>query len=216
VQGHQAVANGGDFEKDPFGTLERLITQKLLDVAKRVAKEELESEKWLLLGVRSDQTVILTTIGSATVYPDPLRQVSYVDSETNKRIVFLTSNFDLAALTITQIYKPRWQVELFFRWMKQHLRIKAFTAPPRTPRRLKSGSRSQSTCSLPSFASAWDSKPRFTRFYRPQHHAFRENAHFTGTSSVRCPKRFAQPRQSIDSIRLLNRTAVAPHVSVSP
>jgi hypothetical protein len=77
-------------------------------------------------GVRSDQTVILTTIGSATVYPDPLRRVSYVDSETNKRLVFLTNNFDLAALTIAQIYKSRWQVELFFRWIKQHLRIKAF------------------------------------------------------------------------------------------
>jgi Transposase DDE domain/Domain of unknown function (DUF4372) len=77
-------------------------------------------------GVRSDQTVILTTIGSATVYPDPLRRVSYVDSETNKRLVFLTNNFDLTALTIAQIYKSRWQVELFFRWIKQHLRIKAF------------------------------------------------------------------------------------------
>jgi hypothetical protein len=77
-------------------------------------------------GVRSDQTVILTTIGSATVYPDPLRRVSYVDSETNKRLVFLTNNFDLAALTIAQIYRSRWQVELFFRWIKQHLRIKAF------------------------------------------------------------------------------------------
>ena len=55
-----------------------------------------------------------------------MRRVSYVDSETNKRLVFLTNNFDLAALTITQIYKSRWQVELFFRWIKQHLRIKAF------------------------------------------------------------------------------------------
>jgi Domain of unknown function (DUF4372)/Transposase DDE domain len=77
-------------------------------------------------GVRSDQTVILTTIGSATAYPDALRRVSYVDSETNKRLVFLTNNFDLSALTITQIYRSRWQVELFFRWIKQHLRIKSF------------------------------------------------------------------------------------------
>ena len=77
-------------------------------------------------GVRSDHIVILTTIGSATVYPDALRRVTYVDSETNKRLVFLTNNFDLAALTITRIYKSRWQVELFFRWIKQHLRIKAF------------------------------------------------------------------------------------------
>src|ERR1019366_7268390 len=60
------------------------------------------------------------------VYPDPLRRVSYVDSETNKRLVFLTNNFALPALTIAQIYKSRWQVELFFKWIKQHLRIKAF------------------------------------------------------------------------------------------
>ena len=77
-------------------------------------------------GVRSDQTVILTTIGSATAYPDALRRVSYVDTETNKHLVFLSNNFDLPALTITQIYKCRWQVELFFKWIKQHLRIKAF------------------------------------------------------------------------------------------
>ena len=77
-------------------------------------------------GVRSDQTVILTTIGSATAYPDALRRVSYVDAETNKHLVFLTNNFNLPALTITQIYKCRWQVELFFKWIKQHLRIKAF------------------------------------------------------------------------------------------
>src|SRR3989442_6703173 len=66
-------------------------------------------------GLRSDQTVILTTIGSATAYPDALRRVSYIDTETNKHLVFLTNNFDLPALTITQIYKCRsWQVELFF------------------------------------------------------------------------------------------------------
>jgi hypothetical protein len=77
-------------------------------------------------GVRSDQTVILTTIGSATAYPDPLRRISYVDAETNKHLVFLSNNFDLPALTIAQIYKCRWQVERFFKWIKQHLRIKAF------------------------------------------------------------------------------------------
>ena len=77
-------------------------------------------------GLRSDQTVILTTVGSATAYPDALRRISYVDVETNKHLVFLTNNFILPALTITQIYKCRWQVELFFKWIKQHLRIKAF------------------------------------------------------------------------------------------
>jgi DDE family transposase/uncharacterized protein DUF4372 len=77
-------------------------------------------------GVRSDHTVILTAINSAQVYPDPLRRVSYLDVETRQRFKFLTNNFVLPALTIAQIYKARWQVELFFKWIKQHLRIKAF------------------------------------------------------------------------------------------
>ena len=77
-------------------------------------------------GVRSDHTVILTAVGSAQVYPDALRRVSYLDVETRKRFKFLTNNFTLPAVTIAQIYKSRWQVELFFKWIKQHLRIKAF------------------------------------------------------------------------------------------
>ena len=77
-------------------------------------------------GVRSDHTVILTSFGSASVYPDALRRISYRDGETQKRFKFLTNNFMLPAHTITQIYKSRWAVELFFKWIKQHLRIKAF------------------------------------------------------------------------------------------
>jgi len=77
-------------------------------------------------GVRSDHTVILTAMESARVYPDALRRVSYFDAETNKRLKFLTNNFTLPALTIAQTYRRRWQVELFFRWIKQHLRIKSF------------------------------------------------------------------------------------------
>ena len=77
-------------------------------------------------GIRSDQTVILTSMASASIYPDALRKVSYVDAETGKRLVFLTNNFSLPALTIAALYKQRWQVELFFKWIKQHLRIKAF------------------------------------------------------------------------------------------
>lgn len=77
-------------------------------------------------GVRSDQTVILSSYTAASAYPDALRRVSYVDVETGKRLGFLTNNFTLPALTIAQIYKQRWQVELFFKWIKQHLRIKAF------------------------------------------------------------------------------------------
>jgi hypothetical protein len=77
-------------------------------------------------GVRSDQTVILTAIESAKAYPETLRRVSFYDAENDKRLKFLTNNFVLPALTIAKIYKSRWQVELFFRWIKQHLRIKAF------------------------------------------------------------------------------------------
>jgi hypothetical protein len=77
-------------------------------------------------GVRSDHTVILTAIDSATAYPEQLRRISYLDVATRKRFKFLTNNFTLPALTIARIYKSRWQVELFFKWIKQHLRIKAF------------------------------------------------------------------------------------------
>ena len=77
-------------------------------------------------GMRSDQTVILTAIESAKAYPDSLRRVSYFDAATNKRLKFLTNNFALPALTIARIYKSRWQIELFFKWIKQHLRIKKF------------------------------------------------------------------------------------------
>src|SRR5271169_6214070 len=77
-------------------------------------------------GVRSDHTVILSAIDSAKVYPDVLRRVSYLDVKTRKRFKFLTNNFTLPALTIAQIYKSRWAIELFFKWIKQHLRIKAF------------------------------------------------------------------------------------------
>ena len=77
-------------------------------------------------GVLSDQTAILSSVESATAYPDPLRKVSYFDPERSKRLKFLTNNFTLPARTIADIYRQRWQVELFFKWIKQHLRIKAF------------------------------------------------------------------------------------------
>jgi hypothetical protein len=77
-------------------------------------------------GVRSDHIVWLRTRQSAAHYPDRLRRVSYTDPESGKVLVFLTNNFDLPALTIAQLYKCRWQVELFFKWIKQNLRIKHF------------------------------------------------------------------------------------------
>jgi hypothetical protein len=77
-------------------------------------------------GIRSDQIVWLSTPRSATHYPDRLRRISYRNLEDGKALVFLTNNFDLPALIIAQLYKCRWQVELFFKWIKQNLRIKHF------------------------------------------------------------------------------------------
>jgi len=77
-------------------------------------------------GVRSDQVVWLTLAKSIEHYPDRLRRISYRDPVSNKALVFLTNSFNLPALTIAQLYKSRWQVELFFKWVKQNLRIKHF------------------------------------------------------------------------------------------
>jgi hypothetical protein len=77
-------------------------------------------------GLRSDQTIRLRGFYAAQDYPDTLRLIRFVDPLTRKNLVFLTNNFTLPALTIAQLYKCRWQVELFFKWIKQHLRIKAF------------------------------------------------------------------------------------------
>lgn len=87
----------------------------------------LESRKVdLSTGVRSDQIVWLQNISSIKHYPDKLRRIHYVDAQTGKSLVFLTNNFELPALTIAMLYKCRWKVELFFKWIKQHLRIKHF------------------------------------------------------------------------------------------
>jgi hypothetical protein len=77
-------------------------------------------------GLRSDQIIILRGPKTSQEYPIPLRRITYVDIESGRRFTFLTNNFHLPALTIAQLYKCRWQVELFFMWIKQHLRIKAF------------------------------------------------------------------------------------------
>jgi len=77
-------------------------------------------------GLRSDQTIVLGGPKSSRLYPNPLRRIAFYDAENERRFVFLTNNFVLPALTIARLYKCRWQVELFFKWIKQHLRIKAF------------------------------------------------------------------------------------------
>lgn len=77
-------------------------------------------------GLICDQTVVLTVFYSRKGFKAPLRRVKFKDPESGKSLVFLTNNFALPALTITQLYRLRWQIELFFKWIKQHLRIKAF------------------------------------------------------------------------------------------
>ena len=77
-------------------------------------------------GLRSDQTIVFAGAKSARLYPARLRRIAFYDAEHDRRLVFLTNNFDLPALTIAKLYKSRWQVELFFKWLKQNLRIKGF------------------------------------------------------------------------------------------
>jgi Domain of unknown function (DUF4372)/Transposase DDE domain len=77
-------------------------------------------------GVRSDQTIILTGPKSATLYPIALRRVHFYSAERAQRLVLLTNNFSIPALTVAALYRYRWQIELFFKWIKQHLRIKSF------------------------------------------------------------------------------------------
>ena len=77
-------------------------------------------------GLRCDQTIALTSNKAGQDYPQHLRRITFYDAEHDKHLVFLTNNFDLPALTIAQLYRCRWQVELFFKWIKQHLRIKKF------------------------------------------------------------------------------------------
>ncbi|NOQ51246.1 MAG: IS4 family transposase [Desulfuromonadaceae bacterium] len=77
-------------------------------------------------GVRCDQAIILTGVKTATGYPQPLRRIKYYDAQTGKTFNFLTNNFAIPAQTVADLYRYRWQVELFFKWIKQHLRIKSF------------------------------------------------------------------------------------------
>jgi len=77
-------------------------------------------------GVRCDQTIMLTGVDTARSYPQPLRRIKYYDENTDKTFNFLTNNFNIPAQTVADLYRHRWQVELFFKWIKQHLRIKSF------------------------------------------------------------------------------------------
>lgn len=77
-------------------------------------------------GLRCDQTIVLTGVRTKTLYPAKLRRIRYYDQETGRYYTFLTNNFDLDAITVTQLYRNRWKIELFFKWIKQNLRVKTF------------------------------------------------------------------------------------------
>ena len=77
-------------------------------------------------GVQADQLIVLTGVKSQKRYPEILRRIRYFDKEKDKRLVFLTNNFELDAFTIAELYKARWKIENFFKWIKQHLKIKSF------------------------------------------------------------------------------------------
>ena len=117
-------------------------------------------------GLICDQTIVLTGFYTRQGFDRPLRRIKFNDPETGKSLVFLTNNFVLPALTIAKLYKYRWQVELFFKWIKQHLRIKAFAAYQKTPSNPKFGRQFVFMCSSPSSKNGLASPPAFTKFYR--------------------------------------------------
>ena len=139
-------------------------------------------------GVRSDHTVILTSFESASVYPDAFRRVTYLDAETKKRFKFLTNNFTLPAHVIAQIYKCRWGVELFFKWIKQNLQS-SYQKILRQQR--ECGEDSDLDCRLGLCAGGDRAQAPWVRvFALPnstdfQRYDFRESAHFTADRSIR-------------------------------
>ena len=82
-------------------------------------------------GITCDQAIVLTSTHGAKRYPGALRRIGYRDAETGKHYVFLTNHFDLSAKTVVDIYKARWQIELFFKWIKQHMKVKSFVGTSR-------------------------------------------------------------------------------------
>lgn len=113
-----------------FGRLYRLTRQAAFFVIRARTNQAYRRQQSHTIdkttGLRSDQTIVLKGHVVAKSYPQSLRRVSFYDVEHQRKLVFLTNNFTLPALSIAQLYRCRWQIELFFKWIKQHLRIKAF------------------------------------------------------------------------------------------
>ena len=147
-------------------------------------------------GVRSDHTVILTAINSAEAYPEPLRRVSYLDVATRKRFKFLTNNFLLPALTIAQIYKSRWQVELFFKWIKQHLRIKAFYGTSENAVKTQIWIAVSVYVLVAIVRKRMGLEASLYQILQILSLTFLKNEDFTGTASIGLPRDTTRPRQT--------------------
>ena len=117
-------------------------------------------------GIIADQTITLTGVTSCNDYPEKLRRIVFRDPTTNKRLIFLTNNFSLAPKTIADLYKSRWQIEIFFKWIKQHLRIKAFFGTSENAVRTQIWVAVSVYVLVPSLRSAWNSITASTLFYR--------------------------------------------------
>ncbi|MGH9857907.1 MAG: transposase [Acidobacteriota bacterium] len=131
-------------------------------------------------GLRCDQTIKLCSFYPAKGYPDRLRRIHYLDSATENRLIFITNNFLLPALTIASLYKCPWQVELFFKCIKQHLRIKAFYGTS------ENAVKTQIWIAICVYALVAIIKKRLKtqslhHFANFEPHALRKNAHFAGT-----------------------------------
>jgi hypothetical protein len=113
-----------------FGRLHRIHRASAFFVTRTKANFQFRRRYSALVdktaGIRFDQTVVLTGFYSHRQYPDALRRIGYTDPDTDKTLIFMTNNMTEPAITIAQLYRCRWQVELFFKWIKQHLRIKSF------------------------------------------------------------------------------------------
>jgi IS4 transposase len=117
-------------------------------------------------GLICDQTIKLTGTTSASDYPAHMRRVAYRDSDAGKKLDFLTNDFSLPALTVADLYRLRWRVELFFKWIKQNLKIKAFYGNSANAVKTQTGSPSPFIFSSPSPRSGSDSSASSTQFYR--------------------------------------------------
>jgi len=138
-----------------------------------------------LTGVRSDQTIVLTGPLTSTLYPIALRRVHYYSAETDQRLVLLTNNFSIPALTVAALYRYRWRIELFFKWIKQHLRIKSFFRHFRQQRQDPSLDCHHCLCVSSSRQEALGTQVRSLHFVTdPESHPFRQNPHFKLASAI--------------------------------